>query len=210
MISLLYNTERCLDGLTVVDGYFRPLSERREPVHVVTADLENPVVLQLVNARDDLLPFMSRYSAGDVYSPSPGPAFEVPIGTAVGDVYTASVDPGYEPNVHIGMIAGWQRILRDRLISAGKPSLNDPYIRAHISLHLRDGKPQMLVRCHELFELMRLEVATIVVEGAKVVICERCKNLFLAGRSTSRRSDATFCSDRCRVAAMRARKKESR
>ena len=53
----------------LADGFFRPRSERREPVHLVTADLEDPIVLQFVNARDDLAPFMSRYSAGSVFTP---------------------------------------------------------------------------------------------------------------------------------------------
>ena len=75
MISILYDTERCFDGLKLVDGFFRPLSERREPVHVITADLDDPVVLQFVNARDEgaLVQFMSKYSAGDLYTPEDPP-----------------------------------------------------------------------------------------------------------------------------------------
>jgi hypothetical protein len=200
MISILYDTERCLDGLTLVDGFFRPLSARREPVRVVTADLDDPVVLQLLNARDDLLPFMSRYSAGAVYTPWGG-----------------APDPMYEPNVHFSTIAGWQILLRQRVTEAGSSdqvaalvSLSDPHIRTAISFHLRDGRAQMLVRCDELFDFMRLEAAMIAIEGAKLVTCGCCGNYFAAGPATSRRTDAQYCSDKCRVAAMRARKKESK
>jgi hypothetical protein len=196
MISILYLTERCLDGLKLVDGWFRPLSERREPVHVVTADLEDPVVLQLVNARDDLVPFMSRYSAGDVR-------------TSWGDD-----DPMFAPNVHIDTITHWQGIFLEGLIGAGSTnqvdalvSLSHPLIGAEVSFHLRDGKPRMLVQIRELFDFMRMEAATIALEGAKLVTCGYCRNYFLTGPSTSRRTDALHCSDKCRVAAMRARKK---
>jgi hypothetical protein len=194
-ISLLFETERCLDGLHLVDGFFRPRSERREPIHVVTADLEDPVVLQFMNARDDLLPFMSRYSAGGVMTP---------------------LQPAEEWHTHINTIAHWQGLLRQKIVIAGSPdqvdalvSLSQPQIRLLASFHLRDGKPQMLAQCDHLLDFMRMEIGMIALNGAKLVTCEHCKNLFLTGPSTSRRVHATHCSDRCRVAAMRARKKES-
>ena len=42
-------------------------SERREPVRVVSADLNNLIVLDFVNTRDDLAPFLSRYSTGSIF-----------------------------------------------------------------------------------------------------------------------------------------------
>jgi hypothetical protein len=197
MITLAYDTERCLDGLTIVNGYFRPLSERREPVHLITADLDDPVVLRLLNARDDLLPFMARYSAGEAHTPR--------------EIY------GREFNVHVGTIASWQRIFRDRLtgISGADQvealiSLSQPPMSHEVSFHLQDGKPRILIRCERFFDFLRMEAATIAVEGAKLVACGRCGDYFLTGPGTSRRTDAQFCSDKCRVAAMRARKKEGK
>ena len=66
-IGPLLETERCLDGVHLVDGFFRPRSERREPVRVVSADLNNLIVLDFVNTRDDLAPFLSRYSTGSIF-----------------------------------------------------------------------------------------------------------------------------------------------
>jgi hypothetical protein len=199
MISILYDTERCLDGLKLVDGFFHPLSERREPVHVVTADLDDPVVLQFVNARDGdaLVQFMSKYSAGDLYTPEDPPR------------------TWFAPSLSAAKIADMRDYVRQKLARAGSSdqvealvSLSEPRIETKATFHLRDGKAQMLLRCHHLFDFMRLEVATIAVEGAKLVTCGHCGNYFLAGPGTSRRADALHCSDKCRVGAMRARKKE--
>ena len=71
MLGLLYETERCLAGLPLdADGFFRPISERREPVRVITVDLADPMVIQIRQPGDDLLPFMSQCSAGDLKCPA--------------------------------------------------------------------------------------------------------------------------------------------
>ena len=198
MISMIYDTERCLDGLTLVDGLFHARSERREPVHVVTADLDDPVVLQFVNARDEdaLVQFMSKYSAGNLYTPWDPPKTR------------------FAPNVSAIKISDMRDYLRQKLASSDQVealvALSEPQIEAKTSFHLRDGKAQMLLRCHHLLDFMRMEVATIAVEGAKLVTCGCCGNYFATGPATSRRTDAQYCSDKCRVAAMRARKKEGK
>src|SRR5262245_20499471 len=134
MITLSYDTERCLDGLTLVGGFFRPLSARREPVHVVTVDLEDPVVLQFLNARDDLLPFMSRYSAGDVHGP--------------------------RELVHINAITHWQNLFREKIVGAdlvdALVTISRPDsgvgVGVGASFHLQGGKPQMQIRCNTLLD----------------------------------------------------------
>jgi hypothetical protein len=197
MIGLLLETERCLDGLRLVDGFYRPLSDRREPVHVVTANLEDPVVLQFLNARDDLVPFMSGHSAGSVFT----------------RIRNETDGVESESFVNVGTVAFWQAQLRQMIASAGGPdpvdalvSLSHPPIGIRASFHLRDGKPQMLLQCERLLEFMKMEAAMVALEGAKPVTCEHCRNLFLTGPSTGRRIHAMHCSDKCRVAAMRARK----
>ena len=72
-IGLSLETERCPDGVHLVDGFFRPRSERREPVRVVSADLNKLVVLDFINARDDLAPFLSRYTAGSIFGSTEWP-----------------------------------------------------------------------------------------------------------------------------------------
>ena len=56
-----------------------------------------------------------------------------------------------------------------------------------------------------LFGLMALEVALAHEAGATATACEHCGKFFLTGPLTGRRSHSKYCSDRCRVAAMRKR-----
>ena len=145
------------------------------------------------------LPFMSQCSAGDV---------------------TKSIDfgPGYEPHVHIKWIKGMQLMLRKCLIDASGPNPIEAFIKymppeplnftnVRSTLRLYNGKPQLLLESNELHDFMILETQLIALEGAKVVVCEHCGNLFLTGSGTGRRIHAVHCSDRCRVAATRARKR---
>jgi hypothetical protein len=203
MITLAFTAARCLDGLALVNGCLERRSGRREPVHVITADLEDPVALQFVNARGEaaLVSFMSRYmydfqgivDERSLYAPDPNLAL-----------------------VRIDAIADLQKRFEEKLISLNGPNQVESIIslaptdRTSVSFHLRDGKPQMMVQCNNLFDFMRLEAGTIGVEGSRLVTCGHCGNLFLAGQGTSRRADALHCSDKCRVAAMRARKKEGK
>jgi hypothetical protein len=203
MIGLLLEMDYCPDGVIVTEGFFRRRTDRIERLRLVTADLADPVVLQFVNARDDLVPFMSKYTDGSIHG--------------VSHLLTFYEDLPSSP-------LGLQNQLREMLLSAGSDEPIDPLIqmtseplpivltRINLSpaFNLERGKPRMLLRCADLPMFMQMEIAMVALEGAKVVTCEHCRNLFLTGPSTSRRSDATFCSDRCRVAAMRARKKESR
>jgi hypothetical protein len=67
------------------------------------------------------------------------------------------------------------------------------------------GAPRMLLRCEDLMQFMTMEIAMVAMHGAKLAECEHCKDVFLTGPLTGRRSHAKYCSARCRVAAMRAR-----
>ena len=215
MIGLLYETERCLDGLnlaTDADGerYFRPVSKRRKSVRLLTTDLANPAVVQFANMGDNLLPFMSLYSTCEVYEDEDAePAVTLEDGTPV--------DTGVAPYVYLDRVEANQRNLRQHLIDIGGPNpINavDRLAQLHgiplrSIVRLQDGKPQLLLKCDDLFDFLRMETALIALEGAKVVVCDHCKNIFLAGPGTGRRPHAVHCSDKCRVGATRARKKES-
>jgi hypothetical protein len=109
------------------------------------------------------------------------------------------------------MLDFWQEGLRRLLAQAGGPDPVEAFVNlrrleSEASFRIEGGKPQMLLQCKSLLDFMKMEVGMVALEGAKLATCEHCPNLFLTGSSTSRRSHATFCSDRCRVAASRARK----
>src|SRR5215813_13061682 len=77
MYGLLYSYERCPDGVELHDygeplrqleseprgQMFRSRTQRRDPVRLEIANLENPVVVEFVNARDDerAADFLSKY-----------------------------------------------------------------------------------------------------------------------------------------------------
>jgi hypothetical protein len=67
------------------------------------------------------------------------------------------------------------------------------------------GTPRLLLESESFVGFMLMEVAMIVAHGARVAECEKCGTIFLTGPLTWRRAHAVYCSDRCRVAAMRAR-----
>ncbi len=69
---------------------------------------------------------------------------------------------------------------------------------------LVDGN-RLSLRLRSLYALMLMELAMIVEKGARLASCGHCKVVFLTGPTTGRRSHVRFCSDRCRVAAKRAR-----
>jgi hypothetical protein len=193
MPSLILKTQRCLDGLKIIeDGILWPRSERREQVRIVTTDLKDPVAVQFINARGQagLVQFMSRYSAGS---------------TALDDEREVTA---------IDDVASIQDIFLQRVADAGGAnqleallSISSPLVKVRADFHLRDGEAQMLLYCNDLLDLMRMEIAMVALEGAKLVTCEHCRNYFLTGPYTGRRIHTIHCSDKCRVAAMRARKK---
>jgi len=70
-----------------------------------------------------------------------------------------------------------------------------------------DGTPRLIYRVNNLLAFMAMEAALIAEAGAKAKHCENCLTLFIHGPLTGRRSHAEYCSDKCRVAALRRRNK---
>lgn len=56
----------------------------------------------------------------------------------------------------------------------------------------------MILRPRNLFEAMRLQLATSVASGGSVRACKQCGSWFETGASESRRSIAIFCSEKCK------------
>lgn len=72
-------------------------------------------------------------------------------------------------------------------------------------IRIVDGAPRLVLETDSLEGFMTLELAAAIEAGVTAVTCDHCDKLFLFGPFTGRRSHGRFCSDRCRVAAMRAR-----
>lgn len=191
------------------DGrYIRPRSDRTIPVTFELSNLENPVVLHflncgrdkgLLNSDEGLLRFISRF------------------GFLIGERNIASetivmfrkaqklVDPrgGFLLFQDSDSLWKWRRELRtlDAIVDLMMPGVS---LRPVFEMG-ENNTPQLTLIPDSLFGFMIMEIALAFEVGAKIAECERCHKLFLTGSLTGRRSHAKYCSDRCRVAAMRAR-----
>ena len=195
MLSLMLETKRCFDGLTLdADAVFRPVSDRREPVRVITASLaDDLVVLDFINAGENVTPFLSRYTAGSAHDRplTEGGARFVAEVIKSGDSDQVFMRRGDGPEVdylsHLSLTRLWQAGLRKRLIALSGPdqaralaTLAPFWIDLKAIFGIRDGKPEMHIRCGNLLDFMRLEIAMVALEGgAKPVECEHCHNFFL-------------------------------
>lgn len=208
MLVLILRTTRCPDGVDLHDYgpsetvkgpvshnlFFRYRTNRREPLRLELQHLQNPVVVDFVNARDDagLVKFFSTFGLLD----------------NVRSVSEHSVVP----------VAHFHRSCGDWLAAAGGgdktaalEALNAAVaetaldLRPEFDLGGENGSPRMLLSALHLRGFMIMEIAMVAMNGARLFRCEHCGSAFLTGPLTGRRSHARFCSDRCRVAAMRER-----
>jgi hypothetical protein len=216
MQGLFLESDKCSDGveLTALHGqlYFRSRTDRRQPIRLEMQNLENPVVVEFINAREDteLLKFFSKF--GRLYESGPEPRdFETLEFGTEGGLYPGDLDRD-------SAIAS-QKELRDWVVRATGPNQADTLqaineslgrsmaidLTPTFELAAETGTPRMLLKCSDLWQFMAMEIAMIAMHGAKLGTCEHCGAVFLTGPLTGRRSHAKYCSDRCRVAAMRAR-----
>jgi hypothetical protein len=61
------------------------------------------------------------------------------------------------------------------------------------------ARPMLIMEPETLLEAMNLQLAQFVTGGGTSFACEQCGTRFERGGTAKRRSDARFCSDRCRV-----------
>lgn len=222
MIPLTLEWSRCPDGLEIHDygpevtdevvifgaprtirsprhgRWLRCRTTRKSPVVLESIDLENPIALRYINTRstEDRIAFFERYGFL-------GFAHEIETGEE-------EIDLDFTDKTHGS--------LRLALIAAfgGSPAeksnklnnlLKSTSMKTSIEM-AGDGKGRMIFHPSNLLHFMCLEVATAAINDVALTNCANCDNAFLTGRLARRRADAKFCSDRCRVAAMRKRKSE--
>jgi hypothetical protein len=209
MDGLAIDVERCPDGVELVDGaFYRGRTDRSEPEQITLTNLEDPVVVAFVNATDDARRklFFGRFG---LLSPTKG--------------WHERLDKQFMHHGPIGLIRADilddQSRFRELLQQAGG---NDPTaammrinraletfdefkLRATFPLAGPQGAPRLVMKSKSLIGFMLMETAMVAVHGARLAACQQCETLFLTGHLTGRRSHAQFCSNKCRVAAMRAR-----
>jgi hypothetical protein len=217
MNGLAIDIERCQDGVELVDKVYRYRTKRTETERVVLADLEDPIVIAFVNATDDeeRQRFFGRFGLPDLTP------WWHQRDTKLWIHGGARQETGglLPKEIHRDDILKDQSRFRRLLQSAGgeDPGAAMTAVNSALAKHREfklqptiqlagpRGIPRLLLKSESLLGFMLMETAMVVANGARLAECEQCGTLFLTGTLTGRRSHARFCSDRCRVAAMRAR-----
>lgn len=167
----------------------RPRSDRTDDVTYDVVDLENPMVVRFLNAvRDDdqLAVFLSRFG---MLTRAPTMRLE----------YIKSLQtPFVLALVHNNKAGPLDRVKNINYF------LNETSLRP--SFESTGGVSKLVFHPNSLISLMAMEVALAHEAGAVSTSCAHCGTLYLTGPLTGRRSHSVYCSDRCRVAAMRKRK----
>jgi hypothetical protein len=208
MDGLAIDIKRCPDGVELVDNVYRHRTTRQEPERIALVDLENPVVMAFVNATDDPQRqlFFGRFG---LLRLTPWWHERRSKQWVHGGAHDLTRDD----------ILKDQSRFRKLLQSAGgdDPATAMTAVNSALAKHSDfkltptfhlagpHGTPRLLLVSDSLIAFMLMEVAMGVSKGVRMAECEQCGTLFLTGPLTGRRSHARFCSDKCRVAAMRAR-----
>ncbi|MBZ9695510.1 DUF6076 domain-containing protein [Mesorhizobium sp. CO1-1-9] len=210
MIPVRLEWQRAADGVKLIhdkalarkraDGDGRAIrarSDRTVPVTYELSNLENPIVATFLNCRDDkdLEAFVARF--GDLQKQDEWLGF-VPWIQHLQEV------------MMVGLVWSSPKKLHPQAndlmnkVTARRVSLQPSF-----ELAPNDANSLRLVlHPDSLASYMVMEIALAHEVGAVATTCEHCKKYFLTGPLTGRRSHAKYCSDRCRVAAMRVRNAE--
>jgi hypothetical protein len=217
MYGLVLESERCPDGVQLVDrGPERPAgkalilretvvygtvggkwftyrTKRRVPVRIEIPNLEHTVVVAFVNARTDeeRVAFLSRFGLTV-------PKAEIKRS----DVLTSQ----RQLRGLLAIAGGEDKAAAIEAVTGAVGSHGSFNLQPALDLAGERGAPRMMLQIPTLLGLMLMETAMAASNDAKFAACAHCEAVFLTGPLTWRRAHAKFCSDKCRVAAMRARK----
>lgn len=175
--------------------WLRCRTSRRSPVLLEAIDLEDPIAFRYINTRslEERLAFFERY----------GFLGEAPETDTGEQEIEESHSERFHQNLRRALTASFGASPAEKSIKLNN-LLKSTSMKTSIEM-AGDGKGRMIFHPSNLLHFMCLEVATAAINDVSMINCENCGNAFLTGRMAHRRADAKFCSDRCRVAAMRKR-----
>lgn len=204
MMSIQLDWQRPLDGVEIVpdeiageEGVFLTWSDRFGPVSRRCDDLEDPLALRLVNCHtpEDMRRFVSRFGFPDDRCDGMGQSY------------------------WLALVRELQRKI-EQLLSATAPAasvdnlriandlLKDTKFHPSFEFSEKHGRHVLTMRARTPADLMAMEVTLAIEVGASLTHCAHCGKAYLTGPLTGRRSHSVYCSDKCRVAAMRLRNAE--
>lgn len=226
MLALRLEWSRCVDGVELYDtgkphlseppedapeGWlwpqsglqYRERSKNRVPVVLDALNLENPVILHFVNAKSDadFSAFFARFGFLDRNT------------NMLGKQTDQRNELAYESALN------WHRTIRNTMHeSLGQDAelrskrlnnlLNAVDLKPSVDMSGEGGRARITLRPATLLQFMCMEAATASINEVSAHSCEHCGKVFFTGALTGRRAHAVYCSDRCRVAAMRKRNAE--
>jgi hypothetical protein len=196
-LGVFLEVARCPEGVELAplpdDPHieaFQARSARRRREDISIANLENPLVVRFVNATTDAKrsEFFARFGLLN------------------------------DSGVTLESVQVVQRNMLRLLTQAGsgdpvaaRRAVDVSLARTKLSLSLQmihdePARIALMMKVDGLDAFMRLEAAMVAINGARFTTCQHCGDAFLTGPLTGRRSHAKYCSDKHRVAAMRARR----
>jgi hypothetical protein len=198
--TIRLETTICADGVeagTNAGGrrVYRFKSLKCQPLIHTLTNLETPIVVEFVNATGEaaLLSFLSRFGWAN--------ASDWARVRMLASAVQSSQKRFTDALEHLENIEQFRhpRGWLNAEIAAGGLGTFSPVVET------AQGKPELVLVARQLGGYMALEVAMAALHGAAFARCQNCNKGFLTGPMTWRRAHAKYCSDRCRVAAMRLR-----
>lgn len=168
-------------------------SARTKATDYEVVNLEDPLSIRFVNAKSEteLIAFVSRFGFLQIFASTPNSQHFNYLESVRDEIEELLAMSSHEAKL-------WVR-------HANK-LLQNTALHPTFEFSADEGRQRIIFRPSTLEDLMFMECAVALEVGAVLARCEHCGKAFLTGPLTGRRSHAKFCSDRCRVAAMRARK----
>jgi hypothetical protein len=204
MMSIQLDWQRPLDGVQIVphvaagdEGVFLAGSDRFGPVSRRCDDLEDPLALRLVNCHtpEDMTRFVSRFGFPDDRCGGEGQGYWVAFATILKDDIEQLLS-ATAPGASVADLGAANQLLKHTTLH---PSFE--FSEKH-------GRHILVMRARTPADLMAMEVTLAIEVGASLTHCAHCGKAYLTGPLTGRRSHSVYCSDKCRVAAMRLRNAE--
>lgn len=184
------------DGVELDGAIFRPRSPEVSPISYHVANLENPIALHFINCRDNLAfaHFLERF--GMLQSERSG----------AGGMWEKSTElVSFRSTLQT--LFRWSSLGPDAVLPRANAVASYSSFKPKLE-RTSGGGLRLVIQASGLEDLMVMEAMMAIEIGAVITSCAHCSRAYLTGPLTGRRSHSVYCSDRCRVAAMRKRNAE--